>query len=152
MEVLDIHISQRRAAQAKDLSDFRKSEQKAEDRREYDMNRPHYLRFDAPIRQNDECSVSGLQQFAGEDLQNAKRIQEQHEQNKVWRYMLLKEKEAKEAKERQDKEDSDKQLMETDAHRMALAAETNKRNREEAERNAQYNKQLVSSILIFECN
>jgi len=144
MQVLDIHINQIRSAQAKDLNDFQKTEQRPEGRREYDMNRPHYLRYDPPMRKDNECPVSGLQQFAGEDLQNARRIKEQHEQSKVWSYMLRKEKEEKEARIRLAKEESDRQLMEMDASKMAIAAETNRRNREEAERNAQYNKQLAS--------
>lgn len=143
MEILDIRVHKMRAAEAKDLDEYRKMNQTPESRREYDMNRPDFLKYDPAIRADDNCSVSGLQQFAGEDLQNARRIREQHEQSKVWNYMQRKEREQKEAREKQAKQDNDRDLMEMDAHKMTLAAENARHNREEAKRNANYNKDMA---------
>jgi len=148
MQILDTHAAQQKKEEAKSLNQFRQTKQTFESRREFDMNRPNPLLYDPPIRPGDDCSISGLQQFSGEDLQKEKRIKEQHEQAKVWSYILRKEKEQKEEQQRLEREENDRQLMQMDAKKVAIASETVRRNREEAERNANYNKQLVGSGLL----
>lgn len=54
-----------------------------QDRREFDLNDPDYLKKDVPARVSDEdprLSVSGLQHFEGEDLEFERRKKLQQQQ------------------------------------------------------------------------
>lgn len=90
-------------ARQEDINDFRLTMQRKEDRREWDLNNPHALQNDAPARRSDDdpnLSVSGLQKFAGEDLQIAQRTKQQQAQLRAWADAQAREKAEKDANEK----------------------------------------------------
>lgn len=69
------------------VDQFRKAEQGKERAREYDLNDPLALKKDLPGRMGDtdmRLTVSGMQQFHGEDLSYAHRIKVQQQEIKSW--------------------------------------------------------------------
>ena len=65
------------------LNAFRKTFQKKEDAREFDLNDPDSLKKEKPARISDDdprCGISSLQKFAGEDLNSKERKKLQQEQ------------------------------------------------------------------------
>ncbi|NXP23470.1 RIBC2 protein, partial [Scytalopus superciliaris] len=70
----------------KALREFQKN-QTPETRREFDLNDPEALKKDRPARVSDtdpRCTISGLQKFAGEDLNYEQRMKFQKEQLREW--------------------------------------------------------------------
>jgi len=69
------------------VDDFRKNQQGKDKAREYDLNDPLSKLKDLPGRVGDEdsrLSVSGMQQFHGEDLDYARRMKLQQEELRQW--------------------------------------------------------------------
>nr|XP_035129269.2 RIB43A-like with coiled-coils protein 2 [Callithrix jacchus] len=69
------------------ISDFQRSFQKPETRREFDLSDPLALKNDIPARQSDHDvrnTISGMQKFMGEDLNFHERKKFQEEQNREW--------------------------------------------------------------------
>ena len=67
------------------LVEYRKENQRMEDRREYDINDPDSKLKDIPARVSDEdprMTVSGMQKFEGEDLEYERRKKLQQKQVK----------------------------------------------------------------------
>lgn len=90
------------------INEFRMTYQKAEDRREFDLNDPNYLKKQLPARYRDDdprCGISSAQKFEGEDLLSEERVNIQREQIKSWLNQQLEEKESAE-KERKAAEDA----------------------------------------------
>jgi len=81
------------------VDDFRRSQQKKEDRREADLNDPNELKKDRPLGEVD--SVSSVQRFAGEDVHYAERTRMQQAQLREWAAAQAAEKRAKAEAERQ---------------------------------------------------
>ncbi|NXM03187.1 RIBC2 protein, partial [Tyrannus savana] len=72
--------------QNKALKEFQKN-QTPETRREFDLNDPQALKKDRPARVSDtdpRCTISGMQKFAGEDLNYEQRMKFQKEQLREW--------------------------------------------------------------------
>ncbi|XP_071405911.1 RIB43A-like with coiled-coils protein 2 [Pithys albifrons albifrons] len=70
----------------KALKEFQKN-QTPETRREFDLNDPEALKKDRPARVSDtdpRCTISGMQKFAGEDLNYEQRMKFQKEQLREW--------------------------------------------------------------------
>jgi len=85
------------------VDQFRKAEQGKERAREYDLNDPLALKKDLPGRMGDtdmRLTVSGMQQFHGEDLSYAHRIKVQQQEIKSWSDEIVA---AKAARAAQDK-------------------------------------------------
>ncbi|XP_066488774.1 RIB43A-like with coiled-coils protein 2 [Tiliqua scincoides] len=73
--------------QNKALNEFRQHFQQPETRREFDLSDPQALKKDTPARLADSdprCTVSGLQKFMGEDLNQENRCKFQKEQTREW--------------------------------------------------------------------
>ncbi|KAJ3296083.1 Protein Tax-1 [Borealophlyctis nickersoniae] len=71
----------------KELDEFRKTQQPAHLRRDYDLSDPHALRHQLPPRTWDgdmRCGVSACQKFEGEDLASEARKKLQKMQMRVW--------------------------------------------------------------------
>ncbi|XP_019399837.1 PREDICTED: RIB43A-like with coiled-coils protein 2 [Crocodylus porosus] len=71
----------------KALAEFQQNFQKPETRRDFDLSDPQGLKKDTPARLSDNdprCTVSGLQMFLGEDLNQAQRSDFQKEQSREW--------------------------------------------------------------------
>lgn len=71
--------------------EFRKENQRVEDRREYDLNDPDFKLKDVPARVSDadpRLTVSGMQKFDGEDLEYERRKNLQQKQLR-YRYIEL---------------------------------------------------------------
>ena len=67
------------------LVEFRKENQRFEDRREFDINDPDLILKDVPARVSDcdpRLTVSGMQRFDGEDLEYEERRKLQQEQRR----------------------------------------------------------------------
>lgn len=92
----------------KGINEFRRTYQKPEDRREYDLNDPNYLKKQLPARYRDDdprCGISSAQKFDGEDLMSDERAKIQKEQINAYLSQQLEEKQSAE-KERKDAEDA----------------------------------------------
>lgn len=149
-ELLSILESQRarlRRDQARGVDEFRKASQSPELARDYDLSDPHAQAHAPAIRQGDNCPVSSIQQFTGEDLSSAERVKQQYEQLRVWNYMAQKEREAVKLQEREAKEEADRVLTDTDRKRVQLAQEEQRRRREEATRTAELNLRMVRGFV-----
>lgn len=71
----------------KAVSEYRICYQKPETRREFDLNDPQALKKDVPARISDtdpRCTVSSIQKFTGEDINQQERIRRQQEQIREW--------------------------------------------------------------------
>lgn len=69
------------------VADFRKTQQGAEKAREFDLNDKRALSKEEPARAGDDdpkLSVSGCQQFMGEDLSYAHRARIQQQEQRMW--------------------------------------------------------------------
>jgi len=86
-----------------DVNEYRKNEQKFEDRREFDLNDPNALRNSKPTRDGDDdpnVTVSSIQKFQGEDLHAAERAKLQQAQLRAWNEAQIKAKKEKEEAEK----------------------------------------------------
>lgn len=84
---VELENRERRRQMLQEEQEFRKTHQRVEDRREFDLNDPGRLKKDKPARLSDEdvrCGVSSLQMFHGEDLGRFERMKAQQEQMKQW--------------------------------------------------------------------
>jgi len=69
------------------LNEFRSLHQQPDNRREWDLQDPDYLKKDKPARVNDEdprCGPASIQKFDGEDLNSQARRKYQQEQLREW--------------------------------------------------------------------
>lgn len=69
------------------MNEFRYLHQQPSQRREWDLYDPEGLKKDKPARVSDDdprCTISGLQKFDGEDLNNKARAKFQREQLREW--------------------------------------------------------------------
>ena len=146
LHILDLQRERSRVGDARSVDAFRQQQQQPQTRREYDLNDPLALRNAAPIRADDHCPVSSLQQFTGEDLAQKQRQHEQQEQMKVWNWQVAQQREAERRRAADAQRTADETLMRVDSARVRLAKEEERRRREEATRTAQYNQQLVFSF------
>ncbi|XP_066257088.1 RIB43A-like with coiled-coils protein 2 [Euwallacea similis] len=93
---LDQKEKEERKKLQKEINDFRKNFQKPEDRREFDLNDPRYLKKQLPCRVDDEdprLGLSSAQKFEGEDLVSDQRQKLQKKQFRAWLDQQLLEKE-----------------------------------------------------------
>jgi len=86
-QLLDKNQDRTRSQINHEIQNFRQSEQKYEDRREFDLNDPNYIKNACPLGQNDH-GVSSLQSFIGEDSLSADRKEKQQEQIREWSLAL----------------------------------------------------------------
>lgn len=86
-QLLDKNSDRVRSQINHEIQNFRQSEQKYEDRREFDLNDPNYIKNACPLGQNDH-GVSSLQSFIGEDSLSADRKEKQQEQIREWSLAL----------------------------------------------------------------
>lgn len=139
----------------KEINTFRQNYQKPEDRREYDLNDPNFLKKQLPARYRDDdprCGISSAQKFEGEDLCSEERAKVQREQIKSWLDQQMEEREAAE-KERKDAEDAykaaviarDQRAVELDAMekecRKRLELACNRYNKALADEREAYNRE-----------
>ncbi|XP_069484279.1 RIB43A-like with coiled-coils protein 2 [Ambystoma mexicanum] len=78
----------------KAVADFQQCFQKREDRREFDLYDPQGLKKELPARISDKdprCTVSGVQQLLGEDINQPQRQKFQQEQFREWSLQQQKE-------------------------------------------------------------
>ncbi|XP_030385512.1 RIB43A-like with coiled-coils protein 2 [Scaptodrosophila lebanonensis] len=89
-----------------DINYYRCKFQRKDQRREYDLNDPNYLKNGKPMRVADDditLGVSSAQIFSGEDLYNSERKLRQREQQKAWLDQQVQERrQAEEARRRAD--------------------------------------------------
>ena len=94
-ELLDLRQKNDVKEMNKNLNEFRQLYQQPFNRREFDLCDPEGLRKDKPSRVTDDdprCTISGLQRFDGEDLNNEARIEFQKEQMREWLQQQMDEK------------------------------------------------------------
>lgn len=108
LQVLDERALRAHRERLKEMNNYRLTNQRPEQRREYDLNMPAKLR-DQLLQQQGLVNnggpppVSGLQGFGGEDGEAARRAKLQKEQMKVWTLERLMEKKAEREKEEAEK-------------------------------------------------
>lgn len=114
LECLAQQQQELRDAQAKELSEFRKSFQQKTNAREWDLNDPLAKRNGLPARVGDtdpRTTVSGLQKFDGEDLAFTDRTTRQKQQVRVWTLEQLFEKAERKKQEMAMKNQYDAQVI-----------------------------------------
>lgn len=105
---LDRKEKEERAKIQIEINNFRKNYQRPEDRREFDLNDPDYIKKQLPARLYDDdprLGVSSAQKFEGEDKQNEERAKVQREEFRAWLDQQVIEKNAID-KERKSAEDA----------------------------------------------
>jgi len=107
------------------LDQFRKEEQGKDKMREYDLNDPMGRKKDLPARVGDvdpRNSVSGMQQFHGEDLSYAARVKAQQEEIREWCAASIAAKAAKAAHEKELDEQYARSAIDVDHMKTQLEA------------------------------
>ncbi|KAF6019463.1 RIBC2 [Bugula neritina] len=108
----------------KSLNEFRMMHQQPDGRREFDLYDPDYLKKDKPARVHDDdprLTISGLQKFDGEDLNNKARTKYQHEQLREWSEKQKQEREQADANQREADRLYELKMRELDQRAMELA-------------------------------
>lgn len=70
-----------------EINNYRKNYQRPEDRREFDLNDPDYIKKQLPMRLHDDdprLGPSSAQKFEGEDNQSEQRAKIQREETRAW--------------------------------------------------------------------
>jgi hypothetical protein len=102
---MDQEVARARRHEAIEVSQYRRNNQLAQMRREYDLNDPLALKKDKPVRTGDDdprLGPSSMQKFDGEDLHASQRLQQQKQQMRVWTQLHLFENQ--QARQREDAE------------------------------------------------
>ncbi|KAJ8915631.1 hypothetical protein NQ315_003415 [Exocentrus adspersus] len=84
---LDRKEKQDRIKVQEEINNYRKNYQKPEDRREFDLNDPNYIKKQLPARLHDDdprLGPSSAQKFEGEDYQSEQRAKVQREEIRAW--------------------------------------------------------------------
>jgi hypothetical protein len=84
---LQREVNTLRTQRERDAQEFRNTQQRADMRREWDLNDPQRVSGALPARVNDldpRCGASGLQKFEGEDLDAKERKRAQQNQQQDW--------------------------------------------------------------------
>ncbi|KAF5285339.1 hypothetical protein FQA39_LY04438 [Lamprigera yunnana] len=92
-----------RKKMALEVENFRVNFQRVQDRREFDLNDPDYLKKSLPARIHDNdprISLSSMQKFEGEDVAAEERKQIQKEQIQSWLQQQVEERESAENEQR----------------------------------------------------
>ena len=93
-------LKQRKETQL-NIARFHATQQKKQDSREWDMNDPSRLKNDIPPIYKDDCTVSSIQVFEGEDLDNGDRRKAQATQMNNWMTQDIAQKKIKAKHERE---------------------------------------------------
>jgi hypothetical protein len=130
----------------KALNEFRKMHQQPNTRREWDLYDPEALKKDKPARVSDDdprCTMSSLQKFEGEDLNNPARKKLQAEQMREWAKQQAEER--RKAEERKKYADHLYDLKQIELDQRALELQKAEENCRKAVKVAQsnYNKALA---------
>lgn len=133
----------------KALNEFRKMHQQPNTRREFDLYDPDSLKKDKPARVSDDdprCTLSSLQKFEGEDLNNPARKKLQQEQMREWMKQQAEEK--RKAEERKKYADMlyDKKQIELDNRAMELQKAESACRKAINHAQANYNKALSDEV------
>ncbi|XP_063721465.1 RIB43A-like with coiled-coils protein 2 [Symsagittifera roscoffensis] len=107
----------------KALNEYRNMHQQPNTRREFDLYDPDSLKKDKPARVHDDdprCTLSSLQKFEGEDLNNPARRKLQQEQMREWSKQQAEERRKAEEKKRRADMLYDKKQIELDNRAMEL--------------------------------
>ena len=102
---------------AQEDNEFRRTKQRRDQEREYDLTRPDYLQAQPPVRQSDNdpwLSISGGQKFDGEDLTSTDRHKAQREQLERWQKQQIAEHKNRLAKEKEEQEEWERRYLEAD--------------------------------------
>lgn len=105
---LDAKDREERRKIHKGINEFRMHYQRPEDRREFDLNDPQFLKKQLPARFRDDdprCGISSAQKFEGEDLLSEERLKIQREQIRAWLDQQVNERVSAQ-KERKDAEEA----------------------------------------------
>ena len=133
----------------KAFNEFRKMHQQPNTRREFDLYDPDALKKDKPARVNDDdprCTLSSLQKFEGEDLNNPARTKLQQEQMREWAKQQAEERRKSEEKKKYADKLYDMKQIELDHRAMELGkAEMNCRRAINVAQ-ANYNKALFDEL------
>ncbi|KAJ3125755.1 Protein Tax-1 [Physocladia obscura] len=133
LSLMDNQTASTRRLHLQDMNDFRAEKQAPFQSRDFDLIDPDARKKDKPARAGDSdprCGVSGLQQFEGEDLGEAKRRREQRAQMKTWV-----EREMWEKKCRDNSEAEEKRRYEEYQNNVALKAKALQQSLVNAKRN-----------------
>ena len=133
----------------KALNEYRKMHQQPNTRREFDLYDPDSLKKDKPARVHDDdprCTLSSLQKFEGEDLNNPARKKLQQEQMREWSKQQADERQKADDKKRRADLLYDKKQIELDNRAMELQKAEMACRRAINTAQANYNKALSDEV------
>merc|ERR1712226_768851 len=137
----------RRLNKARDQ--YRIMHQQPNTRREFDLYDPDSLKKDKPARVHDDdprCTLSSMQKFEGEDLNNPARKKLQQEQMREWAKQQAEERQKAEDKKRRADTLYDKKQIELDNRAMELQKAETACRRAITTAQANYNKALSDEV------
>lgn len=110
---LDRKEREERAKLQAEINNYRKNYQRPEDRREFDLNDPNYIKKQLPMRLYDDdprLGPSSAQKFEGEDTQSEQRLRIQRQETRAWLDQQIMEKKQSDI-ERNDAEEAYKSAV-----------------------------------------
>lgn len=133
------------------INEFRRTYQRKQDRREFDLNDPDALKKSLPCRLGDDdprISISSVQKFEGEDGVAKERAKIKKEQQKTWLFQQISEKRLIDSQ----KKETDKiqlEIIKARDERAKMLDKLEKQTRKEIElANVAYNKALANEQAI----
>lgn len=129
-----------------ELNEFRKNFQKPKDCVDFDLNDPDGSKNEYPARLDDNdprLSISGGQQFIGEDLMNQNRIREQKLLQKQWLDQQIAERKALNDNKKEAEKKMSNSMCMHDAHAVFLGNRLNDDKRDLQRQIREYNESLA---------
>ncbi|KAI9188065.1 hypothetical protein H9P43_002456 [Blastocladiella emersonii ATCC 22665] len=146
LQMLDAKVCASRRALHRDMDAFRRDHQQPCMRRDFDLYDPALLKNDHPARIGDvdpRNTVSGMQRFEGEDLEQDRRILSQKDQMQVWSWQKMCENEAERKRKEEEDERREQETM-ANNRRIQYLAEMDRRHRRQiAMDDAEFNRKLA---------
>ncbi|ORZ38990.1 RIB43A-like with coiled-coils protein 2-like protein [Catenaria anguillulae PL171] len=146
LQMLDAKVAASRRAVHKDMDAFRQDHQQPHMRRDFDLYDPMHLKNDRPARTSDadtRNTVSGMQKFEGEDLEQQLRIKAQKDQMQVWSWQKMRENDAD--KKRKEEEDwrREREVMENNQRIQVMMEAERLQRKQVAMEDAMFNLKLA---------
>ncbi|KNE57354.1 hypothetical protein AMAG_03074 [Allomyces macrogynus ATCC 38327] len=146
LQMLDAKVSASRRAVQQDLDTFRRDQQQPCMQRDFDLYDPEALKKDRPARESDadaRNTVSGLQKFEGEDLEQADRIAAQKHQMQLWTWQKMCENADRQRLQDWHAQQQEEHVMATNAKVQYLNEMERQHRRDIARSDAEFNKKLA---------
>ncbi|KAI9219978.1 RIB43A-domain-containing protein [Blastocladiella britannica] len=147
LQLLDSKVVASRRAVHRDMDAFRQDHQQPPMRRDFDLYDPDLLKNDIPARESDVDSrntVSGMQKFEGEDLEQKDRILAQRRQMQVWAWQKMCENDSAMKKKQSEDQRREQEVIDNNRRIQALMEAERQQRRQVAKEDADFNLMLAT--------